>query len=65
MVRQKTLATKCMVLGSQCQPQQLPELRELKEHGDLTDISENWTWHPLQELILMETLKEVCGNCFM
>lgn len=53
-----------MVLGIQCQPQQLPQLRELKEHWDLTDISENWAWHPLQELILMETLKEVMWQLF-
>lgn len=54
----------CHKMHGTGQPQQLPELRELKEHWDLTDISDNWTWHPLQELILMETLKEVCGNCF-
>jgi len=65
MARQKMLPTKWVALASQCQPHQLPDLREPGEHWDLTDISENWAWHPLHELMLMETLKEGRGNCFM
>lgn len=47
------------------QPHQLLGLREFKEHGDFTDVNENWTWHHTHKLILMETLKEMCCYCLM
>lgn len=42
-----------------------PGLRELRAHWDLIDIDEKSTWLPLLELVLMETLNEACGHCFM
>lgn len=53
MVRQKT-PTKRMALGSQCQPHQI------KGNSKSTGISlsENWTLHPLHELILRKLCKK-------